>query len=47
MEAEKPQQRVSLFYLANDIIQNAKRKRVKPFVEGWKDVLAKAVTYAG
>lgn len=37
----KVEQRVTLFYLANDIIQYSKRKNY-PFVESWATALQKA-----
>ncbi|CAG0921038.1 unnamed protein product, partial [Notodromas monacha] len=42
-EAEKGSHRVSLFYLANDIVQHAKRRKIKEFVEGWNKVLVFAM----
>ncbi|GAB6031198.1 Regulation of nuclear pre-mRNA domain-containing protein 2 [Chamberlinius hualienensis] len=37
--------RLSLFYLANDVIQNSKRKGFTQFLDSWKPMLKKAVPY--
>ncbi|CAG0920471.1 unnamed protein product [Notodromas monacha] len=45
-EAEKPEVRVALIYLSNDIIQRAKRKKIRDYVEGWRDALSAAMPLA-
>lgn len=42
-EASSGKQRLALFYLANDVIQNCKRKNAKIFQDTFKACLIEAV----
>lgn len=45
LQKSKPAHRLVLIYLANDIVQNAKRKNIPHFTADFKDIMKPAIPY--